>query len=110
MNGRDFGTQLRKGVVEGCVLAVVEREPTHGWELARVLQEHGLIGSVGTLYPVLTRLEKAGELASREVTAESGRRRRYYEITPAGRASLAQFTYQWQAFVGNVTAVLKESQ
>lgn len=108
MNERDFGTQLRKGVVEGCVLAVVEQEPAHGWELARVLQDQGLIGSVGTLYPVLTRLEKAGELRSRELIAENGRRRRYYEVTPAGRANLALFRTQWQEFVSNVSAVIKE--
>ena len=108
MNERDFGTQLRKGVVEGCVLAVVNQEPTHGWELARVLQDQGLIGSVGTLYPVLTRLEEAGQPGSGEQMAESGRPRRYYSITPAGRASLAQFTSQWREFVANVSAVLPE--
>jgi len=107
MNGRDVSTQLRKGVVEGCVLAVLSNDPMHGWELARGLQSRGgIIGSIGTLYPILTRLEQAGQLSSREERAESGRRRRTYAITPAGRAQLAEFRQQWATFVADVSEVL----
>lgn len=111
MDDRDYGTQLRKGVVEGCVLAVLDSEVLHGWELARVLQEQGnVIGSIGTLYPVLTRLERRGELASSEESAPNGRRRRYYAITPRGRESLAAFRSQWSEFVAGVTTVLDRKE
>ena len=95
------------------MLAILESAAMHGWELARVLKEQGsVIGSIGTLYPVLTRLERAGELVSSEETAPSGRRRRYYEITPRGHESLAKFRAQWSEFVAGVTTVLdrKEQQ
>lgn len=52
----DVGAQLRQGVVDSCVLGLLDREPMYGWQLSETLIRHNLIASIGTLYPMLSRL------------------------------------------------------
>lgn len=106
----DIGAQLRKGVVEFCVLGLLEREPMYGWQLSEQLTEHGMIASIGTLYPVLTRLREKGLVSSFEEASGSGPVRRYYRLTPSGTTHLQTFRTQWAPFTATVTGIVGEGK
>lgn len=99
----DVGAQMRKGVVEYCVLGLLDREPMYGWQLAEELIGAGLIASIGTLYPLLGRLRDNGWVSTFDQPSESGPVRRYYRLTDAGTVQLAQFRSQWTPFSRIVT-------
>ena len=104
----DIGTQLRKGVVEFCVLGLLGREPMYGWQLSQQLTEHGMIASIGTLYPVLTRLRDKGLVTSYEQASDAGPVRRYYRLTPTGTGQLETFRRQWTPFTATVSDLVGE--
>jgi len=82
------------------VLAIVAEEDSYGYAiLQRVREVSGghIEWTDGMLYPVLHRLERLGHVEARWEVSESGRRRKYYRITPEGRAQLAEERRQWQA-------------
>jgi PadR family transcriptional regulator, regulatory protein PadR len=100
-------TQLRRGVLGPCVLALLSTGPRYGLQLARELEEAGeLLTSQGTLYPLLNRLHDAALVTSRWEIGDTERPRRYYEITEAGRRELDEFRRDWTAFAGAVGDVL----
>ncbi|MGX5679820.1 PadR family transcriptional regulator [Schumannella luteola] len=99
----DVGAQLRKGVVEYCVLGLLARDPMYGWQLADELTSHRMIASIGTLYPVLARLREKGLVTSYEQPSASGPVRRYYRLTAAGETQLAVFRQQWGPFAATVS-------
>lgn len=104
----DSATQLRRGVVEACVLGLLSREPMYGWQLSeRLISEGAIIGSIGTLYPVLTRLRERGDVTSYQAPSESGPPRRYYELTDAGRRTLDAFRVEWSTFTASVTRIIE---
>ena len=104
----DAGAQLRKGVVEFAILALLESEAMYGWQLSQQLIERGgFIASIGTLYPVLSRLRAKGWVSTYDEASEAGPARRYYRLTPAGTASLADFRAQWQSFSASLDALLE---
>ncbi|WP_413318094.1 PadR family transcriptional regulator [Agrococcus sp. 1P02AA] len=98
-----------RGVLEVCVLRSVAAAPTYGYAIAADLEAAGL-GSIkgGTLYPLLTRFEKAGIVAPEWRTGESGPARKYYALTDLGRSQLAELTARWSAFSHIVTTHLGE--
>ena len=100
----DVGAQLRKGVVEYCVLGLLSREPMYGWALSDALQSRGMIASIGTLYPVLSRLRAQGLVSSYDQASDAGPARKYYRLTDAGIRQLDGFRAQWGPFT---TAVSK---
>lgn len=86
--------QLRRGLIEICVLAAMLRGPTYGYKLIRDVEPYMEI-SESTLYPILKRLESGG--CVRSWSAEhNGRLRKYYEITPLGSARIDEFLNDWQ--------------
>ena len=104
----DAGAQLRKGVVEFAILALLEREAMYGWQLSQQLIERGgFIASIGTLYPVLGRLRAKEWVSTYEETSESGPSRRYYELTELGRRSLSDFRSQWAVFSHSVDDLME---
>jgi PadR family transcriptional regulator, regulatory protein PadR len=101
-------TELRRGVLGPCVLALLERRPRFGLELVRDLAgAGGLLTSDGTVYPLLNRLRDAGLVTSQWQVIEGERPRRYYSITAAGTASLAAFRGEWAQFAATVSQVLE---
>lgn len=105
-------TQLRKGVLEYCVLALLQHGPSYGVDLAKRLGQHtALFASEGTLYPLLSRLRRQGWVESSWQESTSGPPRRYYQLTDDGRAALATFATAWGLFSQDVRDVLdKEGQ
>lgn len=103
----DVSAQLRKGVAEYCILGLLSREPMYGWQLSETLVRSGLIASIGTLYPVLSRLRERGLVTSFEEATGAGPVRKYYRLTAAGEDLLADFRDQWPAFSLTVGALIR---
>lgn len=101
--------QLRKGVVEYCILGLLEREPMYGWQLAERLVDAGMIASIGTLYPVLTRLRERGLVVAFEQPSGAGPVRKYYRLTPNGERELDDFRQQWGPFTRAVEEMVRRS-
>ena len=100
-------TELRRGVLEYCVLAVVRDDESYAFDIVRELSGAGeLVTSEGTIYPLLSRLrrDKLVETTWREST--EGPPRRYYRITDDGRRALDGFTLEWARFRTAVDAIL----
>src|SRR5918992_4723614 len=96
-------SQLRRGTVEYCVLALLRDGPRYGFELVRELSDvDGLVTSEGTIYPLLPRLRKDKLVTTFWRESESGPPRRYYELTRAGKAALDDFTQEWARFRDSV--------
>ncbi|GGK94852.1 PadR family transcriptional regulator [Mangrovihabitans endophyticus] len=94
-----LSTSLRRGTLEFCVLAMVEREDCYGTEIVRRLgAERSLATTEGTIYPLLSRLRRVGWLNSEWSESPSGPPRRYYTLTDSGRAALAHFRTEWVSF------------
>lgn len=106
----DVGAQMRKGVVEYCVLGLLARGPMYGWELAERLSAEGLIASIGTLYPLLSRLRQSGWVRTFEQPSATGPVRRYYELTVGGRTQLDRFRTSWAPFARSVAALTAEGE
>jgi PadR family transcriptional regulator PadR len=98
-----------KGHLDGMLLAALEAGPRHGYAIMEALRA-GSGGQLdlptGTIYPALRRLERAG-LMQGTWSAAGGRRRRVYELTPAGRRTLAAERGAWRDFSAAVTALLE---
>ena len=91
--------QLRRGVLEFCVLSLLRSEELYGFDLVRRLSEvDGMVISEGTIYPLLSRLRRQGWVTTRWVESGSGPPRRYYGLAPDGRAALRDFVGEWQRF------------
>lgn len=102
--------QLRKGVLEYCVLSCLRGGPAYGLELAQRLAPHrALFGAAGTLYPLLSRLKKKGRVETYWEESTSGPPRQYYRLSPAGIRSLEAFERVWGRFGQDVQTVLGES-
>jgi PadR family transcriptional regulator, regulatory protein PadR len=101
-------TELRRGVLGPCVLALLSERPRFGLELVRDLSlADGLLTSDGTVYPLLNRLRDAGWVTSNWRHEADQRPRRYYSVTDQGREHLEAFRREWSAFASAVDTVLR---
>jgi PadR family transcriptional regulator PadR len=92
-------SQLRRGALEYCVLALLAGEERYGFDLVRTLAGvDGMVTGEGTLYPLLSRLKKDGRVTTSWRDSESGPPRKYYAITPSGRRALDDFSNEWRRF------------
>ncbi len=100
-------TQLRRGVLEHCVLALLEGEQRYGYDLVTELSSAGLLASEGTMYPLLSRLRKDDLVATSWRESPSGPPRRYYSLTAQGKEALLGFRESWGQFKYAVDAILE---
>ena len=99
---------LKKGTAELLVLAQLEDQPRHGYEIGQQIAERGGGGvsfKPASLYPVLYRLERRGLIAGRWVEKAGQRRRRYYRLTSEGRRVLAAQRRNWRQFVEAIARI-----
>lgn len=96
MNIENLKSQMRKGMLEFCVLLILKRRAAYATEMIAALKEAKLIVVEGTLYPLLTRLKNDGLLAYRWEESTSGPPRKYYSLTPLGEQFLDQLKASWQ--------------
>ncbi len=102
-------TQLRRGALEYCVLALVAGEERYAVDLVRDLgQVEALVTSEGTLYPLLSRLRREGLVATTWRESDAGPPRRYYRITDSGRVALGAFAQEWISFRDAVDTLITE--
>ncbi|HEX8497647.1 MAG TPA: PadR family transcriptional regulator [Actinomycetales bacterium] len=101
--------QWLRGVLDLAVLVVVGRGETYGYRISADLQETGFgVVKGGTLYPLLARLEEAGDVTATWRESPSGPGRKWYSITPAGRRRLDQDGAQWRAFARLTSEMLPD--
>lgn len=101
-------TQLRKGVVELAVLAVLARGETYGYRIVESLRVlEGLELTESTVYPVLTRLAREGFLSVRSEASPSGPTRRYYRLSRAGEVRFATLAESWKTLSRSLTHLLE---
>ena len=92
-------TQMRRGTLEYCVLALLREEERYGFDLVRALAAvDGMVTSEGTIYPLLGRLRRDGLVSTTWEESPSGPPRRYYRLTPKGHKALGEFVEEWQRF------------
>lgn len=102
-------SQMLKGTLEGCIMAVISRQPTYGYEITQKLADYGF-GPIaeGTVYPLLLRLEKNGLARAEYRASEVGPRRKYYMLTEKGQAELAAFLASYRELTYAVGRLLDE--
>lgn len=100
-------TQLIKGIIEGCILAVIAKKETYGYEILKSLSDVGFDSlQEGTLYPILTRLENKGYILCRKERSPLGPVRKYFSITDKGRVWLSDFRESFKNITDNANRIL----
>lgn len=97
--------QMRKGVLEYCILLVLDGKPLYASDIIQSLKEAKMIVVEGTLYPLLTRLKNSGLLAYRWEESTQGPPRKYYELTETGRSFLVELEDSWGELVDAVDKI-----
>ncbi|HSP39933.1 MAG TPA: PadR family transcriptional regulator [Gillisia sp.] len=97
--------QMRKGVLEYCILSVLRDNDAYVAEILETLKDAKLLVVEGTIYPLLTRLKNAGLLLYRWEESTGGPPRKYYGLTDTGREFLKELTYTWDELQTAVTIV-----
>jgi PadR family transcriptional regulator, regulatory protein PadR len=97
--------QMRKGILEYCILSVLSRNSCYASDIIKELKEAEVIVVEGTLYPLLTRQKNAGLLSYRWEESQQGPPRKYYELTDAGRKYLADLDKSWMELVESVNHI-----
>lgn len=99
-------TQLKRGLLDICVLAAIKTEDSYGYKIIKDIKPYMTI-SESTLYPILRRLEEGGHLTVQSVE-HNGRLRKYYHLTDAGRKKLEDFVEEWKEVMGIYEYVTRE--
>lgn len=99
INIENTKAQMRKGVLEFCILSILNQRDAYTSDIIDVLKEGKMIVVEGTLYPLLTRLKNAGLLAYRWEESKSGPPRKYYAITDDGKLFLTELDTTWKELV-----------
>lgn len=101
-------TEMLKGALEGCVLEIISRDKTYGYEIASSLRKLGFTEVVeGTVYTILVRLENNKLVSIEKKPSDMGPPRKFYTLTSAGREELRRFWAKWN-FVSSKINELKE--
>jgi PadR family transcriptional regulator PadR len=92
-------TQMRRGTLQYCVLALLATDERYGFDLVKALADvDGMVTSEGTIYPLLSRLRRDGLVETTWRESPTGPPRRYYRLTDSGRAALDGFGREWTRF------------
>lgn len=105
MNIENTKAQMRKGVLEYCILSVLKDNDAYVAEILDTLKDARLLVVEGTIYPLLTRLKNAGLLNYRWEESTGGPPRKYYGLTDTGKDFLKELTFTWDELQTAVTKV-----
>ncbi|WP_147532954.1 PadR family transcriptional regulator [Bacillus marasmi] len=104
-------TQMLKGILDGCLLAIIKDGEIYGYELAAKLESYGFQSfSEGTIYPLLLRMQKEGLVSTTLRKSTAGPKRKYYSLTEKGEMELNEFIERWQHVSGAVNNVLTKKE
>jgi PadR family transcriptional regulator PadR len=107
VDGERRRTELLRGVLDLCLLAVMEDGPAYGYEMTKRLRARGLsIVGEGSIYPLLGRLERDGLVETYRAASNGGPPRKYYRTSSAGQIALAAGVSEWRAARDALDAVL----
>lgn len=96
-------TEMLKGVLEGCVLEIIGRKETYGYEITRGLNALGFTDVVeGTVYTILVRIEKRGLVDTAKRPSDMGPPRKFYSLNDAGREDLRRFWEKWDFLASKI--------
>lgn len=101
--------QMRKGVLEYCILSVINNKDAYASDVIEILKNSGLIIVEGTLYPLLTRLKNEGFLEYRWEESTQGPPRKYYKLTSTGKKLIGEMHNAWDELVTAVESVTKNN-
>lgn len=105
MNDDNVKVQMRKGILEYCILAILSRGDSYAPKIIAELKNAEMIVVEGTLYPILTRQKNAGLLTYRWEESPQGPPRKYYMLTEAGRQQLALLDEAWDEMVEQIKVI-----
>jgi PadR family transcriptional regulator, regulatory protein PadR len=97
--------QMRKGILEYCILSVLSKNSCYASDIIKELKEARVIVVEGTLYPLLTRQKNAGLLSYRWEESQQGPPRKYYELTAEGKEYLVDLDKSWDELVESVNLI-----
>jgi PadR family transcriptional regulator PadR len=106
-------SQMLKGILEGCILAIIEREEVYGYELASKLEASGFdFVSEGSIYPLLLRMQKEHWIEGfmKANLKSGGPPRKYYRLTQQGEEVLREFRANWNRLKSSVDRILSEGE
>ena len=109
MNLENTKAQMRKGVLELCILALLEHKDAYASDIIEHLKKAEMIVVEGTLYPLLTRLKNAELLGYRWEESTSGPPRKYYSLTPVGKKALTELQTSWDTLVEAVNKTTQQN-
>jgi PadR family transcriptional regulator PadR len=102
-------TQLLKGVLDICLLALIAEEPCYGYEIVQKMLQRGLpLVSEGSIYPLLSRLQQQHLIESYSIASPEGPNRKYYRLRSEGITQLEAWTQDWMSFSSAIDHILKE--
>lgn len=110
MNLENTQVQMRKGILEYCILHIISRGEVYASDMLNELTNARMIVVEGTLYPLLTRLKNSGLVEYKWVESKSGPPRKYYKLTDMGNSFLAGLTETWNELVHSTESITKRSQ
>ncbi|MCR5180549.1 MAG: PadR family transcriptional regulator [Bacteroidaceae bacterium] len=108
MDVNNAKSQMRKGMLEYCILLLLKRGPAYASDIIQQLKEAELLVVEGTLYPLLTRLKKDGLLSYQWQESTQGPPRKYYELTASGLQFLSELDTAWNE-IANTVSYLKNN-
>ncbi|MBT1689510.1 PadR family transcriptional regulator [Dawidia soli] len=109
MNLENTQVQMRKGILEYCILHIISRGEVYASDMLDELTAARIIVVEGTLYPLLTRLKNAGLLEYKWIESKSGPPRKYYTLTDRGSKFLEKLTETWDELVHSTQTITNKS-
>lgn len=97
--------QMRKGILEYCILSIISREKVYASDILKILKDADLLVVEGTLYPLLSRLKNSGFLDYQWQESKNGPPRKYYDLTAEGHAALKQLDLTWGKLKASIEAL-----
>lgn len=110
MNIENTKAQMRKGVLEYCILSILKDDDKYASEILNTLKDAKMLVVEGTIYPLLTRLKNAGLLNYRWEESTSGPPRKYYTLTETGKLFLKELNTTWTALKNAVSLVTRKTR
>lgn len=108
MNIENAKAQMRKGVLEYCILSILSKHNCYASDIINMMKESKLIVVEGTLYPLLTRLKNDGMLSYHWEESTQGPPRKYYKLTETGDQFLEELNHSWDELVSAVKLINKK--
>lgn len=110
MNIENAQVQMRKGILEFCILHIISRGEVYASDMLEELTSAHIMVVEGTLYPLLTRLKNAGLLDYKWVESSSGPPRKYYILTELGKLSLSAMQTTWMDLSNSVHTIIRRTE